>query len=88
LSTRASGAGAEGAVAEAAVDTAIPERRHAANTSRLDAVANGSSLADSFRPRGGPSAVSLARTLGRESVPTSNAAAKNNAAQLMSMPAR
>jgi hypothetical protein len=42
LSSRASSTGADGAAAAAAVETAIPERRHAASTSKLDAAARGS----------------------------------------------
>ena len=88
LSTRASVAGADGAVADAAVDTAIPERRHAASTSKLDAAANGSLGPDGVDRRCGSTAVNPARTRGRESTPISKAAAKSKAAQLMSTAAR
>ena len=88
MSTRASGAGADGAVADAAVDTAIPERRHAASTSKLDAAANGSLAPDGVDRRRGSTAVNPARTRGRESAPISSAAAKSKAAQLMSTAAR
>src|SRR5690349_10783545 len=82
LSRRANGAGADAAVADAAVDTAIPERRHAANTSRLDAVASGSSAGGAAAGRPGPTMPTRARSRGRESPPTTNAAAKSNAAQV------
>ena len=88
LSIRASGAGADGAVADAAVDTAIPQRRHAASTSKLDAAANGSLAPDAVDRRRGSAAVSPALTRGRESPPISSADAKSKAAQLMSAPAR
>jgi hypothetical protein len=82
LSTAASGPGADGAVAAAADDTAIPERRQAANTSRLEAAANGSSLRAGVDGR--RTTVRPARILGRSSVPSNSAAAKRTAAQLIS----
>src|SRR5689334_21788883 len=85
-SAAAYGAGADSAVTDAAVDTAIPERRQAASTSRLDAAANGSSTRSGGNRR--RITDNPARTLGRKSVPSIKAAAKSNAAQLISMPVR
>jgi hypothetical protein len=82
----ASDDGADGAVADAAVETAIPDRKHAASTSKLDAAANGSPAPRGADLRGGSTAANPARTRGRESAPISNATAKSAAAQLMSIP--
>ena len=82
-------AGAEEAAAAAARDNGIPEDRHAANTSRLEATASGSSamfrtgrrrLAGSRRP-------ARTRTRGELTV-ISTAAARSNEARLMTAPDR
>ena len=76
------GAGADSATAAAALETAIPERRHAASTSRLAAAASVSSTTVGRRrlPAGCRRTRTLtADTWGR----TRAAAARSTAAQVM-----
>ena len=78
-STFASRRGADGAAAAAAVDTAMPEVRHAANTSRVDATANASESSG-----GASGAATLAGDAPPRALvgpaPIRSAAANNNAA--------
>ncbi|MGZ8819180.1 MAG: hypothetical protein ACXWZR_17690, partial [Mycobacterium sp.] len=77
-----------GAVAAAAVDTAMPDRRHAASTSSVDAVASGSAtetsaeLVDVATPTPARAWI-RARDL---SLPSNTAVASSNAAQVISTP--
>jgi len=89
LSNRDSCAGAEEAAAAAVRDTGIPEDRHAANTSRLEAAASGSLAMPRTRRRRpvGTTRPAQTRTCGELTV-ISTAAARSNEARLMTAPDR
>jgi uncharacterized protein involved in copper resistance len=81
-STAASSRGADDAAAEAADDTAIPDVRHAANTSKVDAAARVSASFDSEADIAELSAAIRTRTLDGP-VAISSAAANIKVAVLM-----
>jgi NADPH-dependent ferric siderophore reductase len=83
-STAASRRGADGAAAAAADDTAIPEVRHVASTSKVDATARGSvSLGDDA------DVADLSAALGNrilDGLPVSRSAAANRRAEVLMPP--
>jgi long-subunit fatty acid transport protein len=87
---RARCGGADGAVAAAAVDTAMPDRRHAASTSSADAVASGSDspVRAGGVVRGTPTLVRARIRVRDLSPPSNTAVASSNAAQVISTPPR
>ncbi|MGA8546513.1 MAG: hypothetical protein WB785_14805, partial [Mycobacterium sp.] len=81
--------GAEGAVAAAALDTAMPVARHTASTSRLEATASGSGPREGGRAVAGARATIIARALSLDGrAPLNIATARSSAEVVMMRPDR